>query len=62
MKVEPDEIAAVGQAVEILDHLWEWDAARGLRDSRGGAEYKRMSPAPTLNGLYRKLVEEMAAE
>lgn len=41
-------------AADELDAAWDFDAARGLRDSRPGSEYERRSLAPKL----REIAEE----
>lgn len=39
------------EVADELDAYWDLDAARGLRDSRDGAEYRRISKAPELRAL-----------
>ena len=50
------ERAALYDAIEQLDALWDLDAKRGLRDERGGAEYQRMSVAPILRRMLAESV------
>lgn len=47
----------IQQAIEELDAVWEFDSARGLRDARGGPEYRNTS---TAHQLRRLLIEDMA--
>jgi hypothetical protein len=35
----------------VLDGLWDFQAAIGQHDSRGGAEYKRLALAPKLRNI-----------
>lgn len=43
------------EAADELDRVWTADAARGQRDSIGGAEYARVSQAPRLRALADKI-------
>ena len=45
---------ALQEAIECLDEQWDRDADRGLRDTRGGMEYRRMSPTETLRALLEE--------
>jgi hypothetical protein len=54
MKLTDLEIAALEQAAEELDVLWDFDAERGFRDSRPGAEYERLSMAPVLRRIAER--------
>lgn len=54
-KPGPDDLAAISEAVDHLDRAWDFDAARGLRDKRGSAEYERESLAPRLRSLLQRL-------
>jgi hypothetical protein len=47
------DVFTLDAAADALDALWDLDADRGLRDSRGGTEYERESLAPRL----RKIAE-----
>lgn len=50
-----DHLTALVEAICILNVAWDFDAARGLRDDRGGAEYVRESPVPALLDLWSEL-------
>lgn len=56
----PDDLAAITDAADQLDAAWDFDAARGLRDARGGAEYGRESPVPRLRALLKRFGGETA--
>jgi hypothetical protein len=56
-RLSPDDLAALGRAAEQLDAAWDFDAARGLRDQRGGPAYQRESPAPRLRALAQRFGE-----
>jgi hypothetical protein len=53
----PNEAEALQSAADQLDALWNLDAERGLRDSPGGSEYQRLSPANTI----RRMLDEESA-
>lgn len=61
VELTTEELAAISDAVDILDELWRLDAARGLRDGLGGSEYQRTSTAPALSSVLDKANAQDAA-
>jgi hypothetical protein len=51
---------ALREAADDLDRLWRLDAVNGARDSIGGAEYGRLSPAPRLRSMADKIDPPMS--
>jgi predicted DNA-binding transcriptional regulator YafY len=46
-----EELAAICDAASVLDGLWDFQAALGEHDTRGGAEYERLALAPKLRNI-----------
>jgi hypothetical protein len=54
-----EDADALERTADTLDRLWEFDAARGARDSLGSAEYVRVSDAPRLRDMAERFVQAM---
>ena len=48
------DVDTLDAAADALDALWNLDAARGLVDGLGGAEYERVSLAPRLRSIAER--------
>lgn len=53
----PDERDALLEAAILVELLWDFDAERGLRDSRGDSEYMRSSPARRIREMLGEAPE-----
>lgn len=53
-RLSEEELAVIRDAASVLDGLWDFQAALGQHDERGGAEYERLGFAPKL----RKIIGE----
>ena len=45
------ELALLRDAASVLDGLWDFQAALGQHDTRGGAEYERLALGPELRNI-----------
>jgi hypothetical protein len=62
MKVSEEEKEIILEAADALDEAWDYDAARGLRDAHGGAEYRNTSLGHKLRRLALPDIDERLAE
>lgn len=51
MKLTPEERETIRDAADVLDALWDFEAAMGGKDDRDGAEYRRLALGPKLRGI-----------
>ncbi len=53
-RFDASEREAIRDAIDVLDGLWDFQAALGHHDTRGGAEYERLA----LSQKLRKIIGE----
>lgn len=54
MKLSELEKAALREAADQLDRVWDFDESRGYVDQRPGVEYDRRSVAPILRRIAER--------
>lgn len=57
-RLSDEEVGAIQDAADVLDALWDLEAAMGTKDSQGGAEYWRRALGPKL----RRIIGEAEPE